>query len=247
MAAITRRFAPPLRRLFAPLGVAQGRLSPASGLSPTRAALVAISSRTFAQFRADSFKNKMGASLADPHLASYWAPGPGHWALSRRSPHLVMRERFLHHDQLARTDRQHFAAVSQLRAALVVDADPRSADRAFADDRRDAIARLVNSVLAPLFQHRIAIHRRAQPSIQMLDELLGRRGDAVEFLRHFADRDGVWPRLIRERLDVDAGADHDVRAIVLVARFDQDAGDFFSADEYVIRPFDFCVDGEYII
>src|SRR5579884_3710223 len=110
MAAITWRFAPPLRLLFAPLGVAQGRLSPASGLSPTRAALVAISSRAFAQFRADSFEKTRWVRHSPTRTSlhtGHWALGTGHWALSRRSPHSVMRERFLHHDQLARTDRQH--------------------------------------------------------------------------------------------------------------------------------------------
>src|SRR5581483_1579445 len=156
------------------------------------------------------------------------------------------RTRALHDDQLAGADGDHFAAVAQLRAALIVDADPRPARAAVADHGGDAIARFVNGVRAPLGQHGLPVDRSAQARVEVLDELLGRGGDAVEFLGDFADGDRVRPGLVLDRLDVDADSHEDVRAIVLHARLDQDAGDFFAADEDVVRPFDFRIDGKYI-
>src|SRR5581483_1218461 len=123
------------------------------------------------------------------------------------------RTRALHDDQLAGADGDHFAAVAQLRAALIVDADPRPAG--------DAIARFVNGVRAPLGQHGLPVDRSAQARVEVLDELLGRGGDAVEFLGDFADGDRVRPGLVLDRLDVDADSHEDVRAIVLHARLDQ--------------------------
>src|SRR5579872_4379855 len=159
---------------------------------------------------------------------------------------LDIANRLLRHDQLAGADGQHFAAVAKLRAALLVDADPRSARGAVADDGGDAVARFVNRIRPPLVEDRFSVERHAQPPVDMLDELLGRSADAVESFGDLADGDRVRPRLVFDRLHVDADADQQVRAIVLHARFDEDAGDFLAADEDVVRPLDLCVDRKYI-
>ena len=54
----------------------------------------------------------------------------------------------------------------------------------------------------------------------------------------FADRRRVRAVVAVDRLDVDAGADEQVRALLLHARLDQDAGDLPAAGEDVVRPLD---------
>ena len=78
----------------------------------------------------------------------------------------------------------------------------------------------------------------------MADERFRRRSNALEVLPDFADRDCVRTGLVLERLDVDSRTDQQVRAVVLNARLDEDAGDFFSGDEDIVRPLDLCVDGK---
>src|SRR5437868_11458217 len=81
----------------------------------------------------------------------------------------------------------------------------------------------------------------------MPDERFGRRSDALEVSPDFANRDRVRTCLVLERFDIDSRTDQQVRAVVLNARLDEDAGDFFSGDENIVRPLDPRVDGKYIM
>src|SRR5262249_57765887 len=130
--------------------------------------------------------------------------------------------RLLRDHELARADGRHLVAVGKQRAALIVDTHPLAARGAVADHGCDAIARFVNGVGAPLPKNGLSIKLLAQPPVEMLHELLGRRVDAAELLGHLADGHRVRPALVLDRLDIDAGADQQKRAAVLDSGLDED-------------------------
>src|SRR6266542_3325575 len=125
----------------------------------------------------------------------------------------------LRRHQIARADGQNFLAVAQERASLLIDSDPASGRGAVADDAGDSIARLVNGMRAPFLENSVAIERRAQPPIEVLDERLGRRRDSV--------------------------ADDQERSIVLDARFDQDARHSFSTHHAAVLALHYDIDRKY--
>src|SRR6266849_827585 len=160
---------------------------------------------------------------------------------------LDINDRVLRHDQVAGADRHDFVAVAHHRAPLIVDADPGAVDGAFADHRCDAIAGFVHRQRTPLRQDRLAVEGPAQASVEVLDERLDGLRDAAECaLRNLADGDGVRPRVIANRIDVDSNPDDEECPIVLYARLDENPGNLPAVDKDVVRPLDARVDGKYI-
>src|SRR5207248_2145214 len=123
-------------------------------------------------------------------------------------------------NQVAGADGSRLVSAAQKRAAMLVDAAPRSFDGALADDAVDAVALLVNRVAPPFIEHRVAVERLAEPLVEMFDEGLGGHVDPAKIARDQRDRRGVGTIVVRDRLDVDAGPDQQKRALLVDARFD---------------------------
>src|SRR5437764_6109062 len=65
----------------------------------------------------------------------------------------------LHQNQLPRAHRHDVRAVAQQRPSLLVDAAPRAAHGALADDAGDAVAAAVDGEAAPLVEDALAVER----------------------------------------------------------------------------------------
>src|ERR687885_578983 len=89
-----------------------------------------------------------------------------------------------------------YCTITSPAETAIVDAAPRSGDLARADDRRNAIAVLVNREAAPFVEHCRACGALREPRVEIVDECDGRVFDRrIAALRGLANRRRVRPRI----------------------------------------------------